>query len=190
MWLIRRWRFCDLSFLVRKSKFNHLYCYQEKNITVNINDCCFKPVCSQGHVVAVGTHKGLVQVWDVTANKRLSALEGHSARVGKSNSNVTFGRLRINTVINNYLVILLGALAWNGDMLSSGSRDRLIFQRDVRTPCIAPERRLGGHRQEACDLCSYQNIFFLLYVVLRCYIELLNRCERCLMIIIDLRCVG
>ena len=40
-----------------------------------------------------------------------------------------------------------GALAWNGDMLSSGSRDRLILQRDVRTPA-AVERRLIGHRQE------------------------------------------
>jgi len=80
----------------------------------------------RGHVVAVGTHKGLVQVWDVTANKKLSQLEGHSARVG--------------------------ALAWNGDILSSGSRDRLIFQRDARTPNIVPERRLGGHRQEVCGL--------------------------------------
>ena len=39
-------------------------------------------------------------------------------------------------------------MAWSGDMLSSGSRDRLILQRDVRTPSVAPERRLVGHRQE------------------------------------------
>ena len=32
-------------------------------------------------------------------------------------------------------------------MLSSGSRDRLILQRDVRTPNPV-ERRLIGHRQE------------------------------------------
>ena len=42
---------------------------------------------------------------------------------------------------------ILGALAWNGDVLSSGSRDRLILQRDARTP-NAVERRLIGHRQE------------------------------------------
>lgn len=77
----------------------------------------------QGHLVAVGTHKGLVQVWDVTASKRVTVLEGHTARVG--------------------------ALAWNGDILSSGSRDRLIYQRDVRTPSIVPARKLSGHRQEA-----------------------------------------
>ena len=52
----------------------------------------------------------------MTANKKVNTLEGHSARVG--------------------------ALAWNGDSLSSGSRDRLILQRDVRTPSIMPERRM------------------------------------------------
>jgi len=80
----------------------------------------------RGNLVAVGTHRGYVQIWDVMANKKINTLEGHSARVG--------------------------ALAWNGDMLSSGSRDRLILQRDIRTPSIAPERRLVGHRQEVCGL--------------------------------------
>ena len=80
----------------------------------------------QGNLVAVGTHKGYVQIWDVTANKRVGVLEGHSARVG--------------------------ALAWNADVLSSGSRDRLILQRDIRTPSVLPERRLTGHRQEVCGL--------------------------------------
>ncbi|XP_053200984.1 fizzy-related protein homolog [Panonychus citri] len=80
----------------------------------------------RGHSVAVGTHKGLVQIWDVVANKRINVLEGHTARVG--------------------------ALAWNGDVLSSGSRDRNILQRDVRDPQIVPNRRLQGHRQEVCGL--------------------------------------
>ncbi|XP_013409455.1 fizzy-related protein homolog isoform X2 [Lingula anatina] len=80
----------------------------------------------RGNSVAVGTHKGFVQIWDVSANKKISTLEGHSARVG--------------------------ALAWNADMLSSGSRDRLILQRDVRTPPSITERRLAGHRQEVCGL--------------------------------------
>uniref|UniRef100_A0A1B6DR46 Fizzy-related protein homolog n=2 Tax=Clastoptera arizonana TaxID=38151 RepID=A0A1B6DR46_9HEMI len=80
----------------------------------------------RGNFVAVGTHNGYVQVWDVAVSKQVNKLVGHSARVG--------------------------ALAWNGDMLSSGSRDRMILQRDVRTPSIAPERRLVGHRQEVCGL--------------------------------------
>ncbi|XP_076462564.1 fizzy-related protein homolog [Babylonia areolata] len=80
----------------------------------------------QGQQVAVGTHKGYVQIWDVAVNKKLTTLEGHGARVG--------------------------ALAWNGDILSSGSRDRLILQRDVRTPSLTPERKLTGHKQEVCGL--------------------------------------
>lgn len=36
-------------------------------------------------MVAVGTYKGLVQIWDINASspKRVSTMEGHSARVGK-----------------------------------------------------------------------------------------------------------
>ncbi|TNN89278.1 Fizzy-related [Liparis tanakae] len=79
-----------------------------------------------GNLVAVGTHKGFVQIWDAGAGKKLFALEGHTARVG--------------------------ALAWNADQLSSGSRDRMILQRDVRTPPLQSERRLQGHRQEVCGL--------------------------------------
>ncbi|KAI2668050.1 hypothetical protein H4Q32_004687 [Labeo rohita] len=80
----------------------------------------------RGNLVAVGTHKGLVQIWDAAAGKKLSVLEGHTARVG--------------------------ALAWNVDQLSSGSRDRLILQRDIRAPPLQSERRLQGHRQEVCGL--------------------------------------
>lgn len=80
----------------------------------------------RGNLVAVGTHVGYIQVWDVAVNKQVAKLQGHSARVG--------------------------ALAWNGEVLSSGSRDRLILQRDVRTPCVVGERRLGAHRQEVCGL--------------------------------------
>lgn len=82
----------------------------------------------QGNLVAVGTHHGYVQVWDVMANKQVNKLQGHTARVG--------------------------ALAWNGEVLSSGSRDRLILQRDVRTPSMIAERKLVGHRQEVSVMLS------------------------------------
>lgn len=45
----------------------------------------------------------------------------------------------------------VGCLAWNENVLSSGSRDRHIYHRDVR----APEqhfRKLTSHRQEVCGL--------------------------------------
>lgn len=90
--------------------------------SVNWND--------RGNLVAVGTNKGYVQVWDTTASKRILQLEGHTARVG--------------------------ALTWNGDQLSSGSRDRMILQRDTRSSSATSgsnaDRKLAGHRQEVCGL--------------------------------------
>ena len=77
----------------------------------------------QGNYVAVGTNKGYVQIWDVAATKRITSFSGHTARVG--------------------------ALAWNADLLSSGSRDRMIIQRDIRASAAADSvKKLSGHRQE------------------------------------------
>nr|XP_015220790.1 PREDICTED: fizzy-related protein homolog [Lepisosteus oculatus] len=97
-------------------------------LSVGLGTCVYlwSACTSQGNLVAVGTHKGFVQIWDAAAGKKLSTLEGHTARVG--------------------------ALAWNADQLSSGSRDRMILQRDIRTPPLQSERRLQGHRQEVCGL--------------------------------------
>ncbi|XP_061549285.1 fizzy-related protein homolog isoform X2 [Phyllopteryx taeniolatus] len=97
-------------------------------LSVGLGTCVYlwSACTSQGNLVAVGTHKGYVQIWDSAAGKKLSALEGHTARVG--------------------------ALAWNADQLSSGSRDRVILQRDIRAPPLQSERRLQGHRQEVCGL--------------------------------------
>lgn len=66
------------------------------------------------------------KIHDPIIHQQVNKLNGHSARVG--------------------------ALAWNSDILSSGSRDRLIMQRDTRTPPQTCERRLEGHRQEVCGL--------------------------------------
>ena len=87
----------------------------------------------------MGTNKGQVQVWDVSSNKKLSVLEGHSARVG--------------------------ALAWSGDTVSSGSRDRHILQRDVRISTSgAPVRHLLGHRQEVSSLSLCVILYYIINV--------------------------
>lgn len=81
----------------------------------------------KGNYIAVGTFKGDVQIWDAAASKLLSTLNGHTARVG--------------------------ALAWNLDLLCSGSRDRNVFLRDIRAPANeSGERKLTGHKQEVCGL--------------------------------------
>lgn len=104
----------------------------------------------RGNFVAVGTHRGYVQIWDVLANKKINVLEGKSVQSTK----IYFTKLQMKwrTIIFSGHTARVGALAWNGDNLSSGSRDRLILQRDIRTPPLASERKLVGHRQEVCGL--------------------------------------
>ncbi|KAI4118268.1 MAG: hypothetical protein LQ345_001655 [Seirophora villosa] len=79
----------------------------------------------RGSHIAIGTNRGLVQIWDAERCRRLRTMTGHSARAG--------------------------ALAWNDHILTSGSRDRSILHRDVRQP-EQWLRRLSGHKQEVCGL--------------------------------------
>lgn len=65
---------------------------------------------------------------------------------------VHFSEILSMTYLELTITLSTGALAWNADQLSSGSRDRMILQRDVRTPSLQSERRLQGHRQEVCGL--------------------------------------
>lgn len=108
----------------------------------------------QGNLVAVGTHKGFVQIWDAAAGKKLSVLEGHTARVGEQRQGARLSVPCVATALAGrpHPPLPAGALAWNADQLSSGSRDRMILQRDIRTPPLQSERRLQGHRQEVCGL--------------------------------------
>lgn len=78
-----------------------------------------------GTKLAVGTRSGEVQIWDGNKCKQINSLKGHIARVG--------------------------TLAWNGNVLASGSRDRNIFLRDPRVNKNYIEK-LAGHRQEVCGL--------------------------------------
>jgi len=75
----------------------------------------------RGTHLAVGTSVGEVQIWDAAKCQTTRTLSGHQARVG--------------------------TLCWSGHTLSSGSRDRLILQRDVR---VAEHftTKLCGHKQE------------------------------------------
>ncbi|PNF16807.1 Fizzy-related protein [Cryptotermes secundus] len=80
----------------------------------------------QGNLLAVGSTYGGVQVWDTVVNRQLKMMQGHAGRVG--------------------------TLAWNGNILSSGSQDTFILQHDMRMPSLVAERRLVGHQEEVCGL--------------------------------------
>lgn len=78
-----------------------------------------------GTHLAIGTSKGLVEIWDATKIKNVRTMSGHNLRVS--------------------------SLAWNEHILSSGSRDRTILNRDVRieSPYI---NKFETHKQEVCGL--------------------------------------
>jgi len=78
-----------------------------------------------GENLAVGTNSGTVQIYDVKSGDRLRVMRGHTARVG--------------------------TLAWCGSILASGSRDRVIYFRDVRLKRNYTHK-LAGHKQEVCGL--------------------------------------
>jgi cell division cycle 20-like protein 1, cofactor of APC complex len=79
----------------------------------------------RGTHLAVGTNRGEVQLWDTVKCKKVRSMAGHTARVG--------------------------TLAWTGPILASGSRDRLIYLRDVRVQAPFTDK-LCNHKQEVCGL--------------------------------------
>ena len=78
-----------------------------------------------GTHLAIGTSKGLVEIWDATRIKCIRTMTGHSLRVS--------------------------SLAWNEHILSSGSRDRTILNRDVRIEDHFVNK-FDNHKQEVCGL--------------------------------------
>ena len=61
-----------------------------------------------GSQLAVGSTNGQVEVWDPVKSMKIRGFSGHHARVG--------------------------AVAWNSNIFSSGSRDKSILNRDMRAP--------------------------------------------------------
>ncbi|EGW33594.1 uncharacterized protein SPAPADRAFT_50456 [Spathaspora passalidarum NRRL Y-27907] len=78
-----------------------------------------------GTHLAIGTLKGMVEIWDATKIKCIRTMSGHSLRVS--------------------------SLAWNEHILSSGSRDRSILNRDVRIEDHYVNK-FESHKQEVCGL--------------------------------------
>eukprot|EP00941_MAST-03F_sp_MAST-3F-sp1_P005187 g5187.t1 len=79
----------------------------------------------RGTHLSVGTNLGKVQIWDASTCQKIRTMDGHGARVG--------------------------TMAWNAQILASGSRDRAICLRDVRQS-QSVKRKLLGHKQEVCGL--------------------------------------
>jgi cell division cycle 20-like protein 1 (cofactor of APC complex) len=79
----------------------------------------------RGEYLAVGTNRGKLEIWDAQAQKKIHSFDSHNGRIG--------------------------CLAWNNDLICSGSRDRSISVRDLREMTNI-DRKLTNHRQEVCGL--------------------------------------
>ena len=69
--------------------------------------------------------RGAVSIWDVTSKTSVRTYNNHNTRVG--------------------------TMDWNGPVLSSGSRDRMIFHHDVRARSSTTGKQ-QGHKQEVCGI--------------------------------------
>ncbi|KAJ3067534.1 hypothetical protein HDU98_009238 [Podochytrium sp. JEL0797] len=83
-----------------------------------------------GTLIAIGTNKGLLQIYDAPTSTHLHTLSGHESRIG--------------------------SLAWTSPtQLTTGSRDRYICLRDLNaggSHATGITDRLQAHRQEVCGL--------------------------------------
>jgi WD40 repeat protein len=75
--------------------------------------------------LAIGTNHASVQLWDVSRQKQIREMRGHTGRVA--------------------------SLAWNQHLLTSGSRDGSIRNNDVRV-AQSHVSTYAGHTQEVCGL--------------------------------------
>jgi cell division cycle protein 20 (cofactor of APC complex) len=90
-----------------------------------VTSVCWSTMPGQSKYLAIGTNNNAVQLWDSEALNRVRTLGGHCARVS--------------------------SLAWNHQWLSSGGRDSIILQHDVRAASHVASR-FKGHTQEVCGL--------------------------------------
>lgn len=88
------------------------------------------PICSvswsqASNYLAIGENDGSLKIYDVEASKVVTDVSIHDCRIG--------------------------SLAWNENIITSGSRDRTIQHRDIRCPNICQFKSIG-HKQEVCGL--------------------------------------
>ena len=104
-------------------EISHLVTLESPSDYVTSVNWCTLP--GQTRYIAVGTNAYAVHLFDAQALRKVRTLLGHTGRVG--------------------------SLAWNQHWISSGSRDSMILNHDIRAaPGVVAKYR--GHQQEVCGL--------------------------------------
>lgn len=81
---------------------------------------------NEGSQICIGNNEGTSEIWDLEKNIKMFEMFCHAGRVS--------------------------SLAWNGNKLASGSRDRKIHLRDIRQNSRSVVETYHGHSQEVCGL--------------------------------------
>ena len=79
-----------------------------------------------GNILAVGESSGIVKIFDMNKKKVIDFWQDHTSRVG--------------------------TLSWNGNILTSGGRDKMILNHDIRRPDRSAVTKFIGHKQEICGV--------------------------------------
>jgi WD40 repeat protein len=111
--------------------YSYLWNYNnlETNLlTKNKNEIeyCTSSFMDNGVCIGLGLDNGEIELWDIEKKVKIRTLKGHNDRVG--------------------------ALAWNGYNLYSGSKDSNIFNHDVRIKNHVVMELSGGHNKEVCTI--------------------------------------
>ena len=111
--------------------FSYLWNYNnlETNLlTKNKYDIeyCTSNFMENGVCIALGLNNGDIELWDIEKKIKIRSLNAHNDRVG--------------------------ALAWNGYNLYSGSKDATILSHDVRIKNHVVMKLSGGHNKEICSI--------------------------------------
>lgn len=104
-------------------EIHHLVTVEDGNNYITSVSWC--SMMGQTHYIAVGMNSAQVQLYDGRSLRKVRSLSGHTSRVS--------------------------SLAWTQNTLTSGGRDSLILNHDIRAPrnVVATYR---GHTQEVCGL--------------------------------------
>jgi cell division cycle 20-like protein 1 (cofactor of APC complex) len=114
----------------------HLYTTNQtqENILFTYNNTIDKYVSSliisqDGELLAVGNSEGFIEIYDINTQKIVTSFGGHDSRIG--------------------------VVAWNNNIISSGSKDCSILNRDYRCNNLNSNNiinKLCMHNQEVCGL--------------------------------------
>ena len=98
----------------------------ELTTSINHSNICSVSFMNNGICIAIGYSEGNVELWDIEKQEKIRTLNGHNGRVS--------------------------SLSWNNYILSTGSKDGVILNNDVRIKSHTVHKLIEGHNKEVCAL--------------------------------------